>query len=422
MQRLRTFRWTLACLTLVGLGCELPNSKKFPNPVVGPAPRRNDSTISRAKSADEAADATAEVTADSSSDRVEPAVASDSNLPGASIETASFNKTNGSETAVGGEVAALVNGRPVFVDDVIEALPPELGEALQRLRRQCTPEEFERERRNIARRYLQPIVERELLARGLQESMKPEQFKGLTKAIEREFDEKELPRVMEDMKVSSRSELIVALREHQTNIETLRTSFQNEQMARYFIGSKIPTPQKPDRKQLLAYYQEHIKDFETSAKVRWQHIVLSYEKHGGREKTREFAGELQQQMLDGADFGELARKHSSAPSASEGGTWDWTRKGSLASKEAENLLFTLADGAVGPPIIGENSLELVRVLERKEDYRKPFDLVQDELERKIQFEERKVAIGDYIKKMKEDADIEILINPSNPGPEPRPSR
>lgn len=414
MPRLRTYRWTLALLTFALFGCELPNSKKFPDPVAGPPPRRNEKNlISRATSDDaETAEATAEATADASAGKVKPAVVSDSEPEPNPIKEASFARTGDpSETAAGGEVAALVNGRPIFVDDIIESLPPELGEALRKLRRQCTPEEFEKERRNVARRYMQPIIERELLARGLQETMKPEQFKGLTKAVEREFEEKELPRVMEDMHVSSRSELQVALREQHASIESIRDTFQNEQMARYFIGSKIPAPKKPDRKQLLKYYQEHVKDFESAAKVRWQHIVLDYEKHGGREKTRAFAGELQQQLIEGAEFGELARKHSSGPSASEGGTWDWTRKGSLASKEAENLLFTLADGAVSPPILGDKSLELVRVLERKEDYRKPFDLVQAELEQKIQMQERRDLIGNYIKNMRESADIEILLKP-----------
>ena len=74
--------------------------------------------------------------------------------------------------------------------------------------------------------------------------------------------------------------------------------------------------------------------------------------------------------------------------------WDWTSQGSLASKEVEQQLFSLPAGGVSPPIVRKDRVEIVRVLERKEGGRKPFESVQKEIEEKLTQDVRQKAVQD----------------------------
>ena len=384
----------LAVLGLVACaGCESLGNKKFENPVSGPPPKRIN-----------VADVDLEP---------EPALktanAEKRRTDSKSVEQTGFRKDNTEpEFAPGGEVAVVVNGEPLFVDEILEALPPEAQKHLEAARRQMTPEEYATHRRRAAKYASRSAIERAVLVQALHEVNKPEKLKALTGALDKQF-EVYLKETMKQMNISTKGELMVRLQEQGTSVTALKDAFVRDQMARFYIGETAPEPKKPDRPQLLAYYEEHLPDYTFVGQVRWQQIVLATSDHGGEAGALELAGQLAQQIRAGADFGELAKKHSSGSTASEGGVWDWTREGSLASKDVEKQLFSLPVGGVSPPIVRKDRVEIVRVLERKEGGRKPFESVQKEIEEQLVQKARQGAVQDVIAGLVERAEITMMI-------------
>jgi peptidyl-prolyl cis-trans isomerase SurA len=79
---------------------------------------------------------------------------------------------------------------------------------------------------------------------------------------------------------------------------------------------------------------------------------------------------LAQNVLDsirtGADFGEMAKRHSEHPSAKSGGDLPWVKRGSLV-KEYEETAFALEPGQISNVIESPLGLHIVMLVDRRGD-------------------------------------------------------
>lgn len=87
------------------------------------------------------------------------------------------------------------------------------------------------------------------------------------------------------------------------------------------------------------------------------------------------AQEIYQQLVDGADFRQMAIAHSAGANALEGGDLGWRRAGELPSLFAEQVLNMKA-GETAPPIRSGSGFHIVQVLERRGASTQMVDQVQ----------------------------------------------
>lgn len=94
------------------------------------------------------------------------------------------------------------------------------------------------------------------------------------------------------------------------------------------------------------------------------HILIGYD----REKNPELAVEamskadsIYQELKNGADFAELARKHSSCPSGARGGDLDWFGHGQMVAPFDE-AAFALADGEISKPVATQFGYHIIKRL------------------------------------------------------------
>ena len=85
--------------------------------------------------------------------------------------------------------------------------------------------------------------------------------------------------------------------------------------------------------EIQEYFQKHQSQFATPLRYRVQVIMLPADGEG--QKT---CGELQEALAKGADFGELARKHSQGPNQDKGGDLGWLETMAPALKEVVERL------------------------------------------------------------------------------------
>ncbi len=97
------------------------------------------------------------------------------------------------------------------------------------------------------------------------------------------------------------------------------------------------------------------------------------------------------QVLRGADFAAVAKKHSQEANATEGGYHDWTNQGSLVSEVLDQAIFSLPVNRLSLKLEDERGFHIVRVIERQEARRIEFVEAQDEIRTKLQDDERKAA-------------------------------
>lgn len=80
-------------------------------------------------------------------------------------------------------------------------------------------------------------------------------------------------------------------------------------------------------------------------------------------KTEAACNDLKQQIADGADFGELARKHSDCPSGKSGGALGTFSPGQMV-REFDEVVFSAPVGEVQGPVKTQFGYHLVEVTHR----------------------------------------------------------
>ncbi len=130
------------------------------------------------------------------------------------------------------------------------------------------------------------------------------------------------------------------------------------------------------------YYQRNIDGYRTEERVSASHILVraSATDPAAMEVAETRAGELLQQLKDGADFAELAKGNSEDPgSAAQGGELGFIVRGQTVPG-FEAAVFSLEPGALSELVKTEFGFHLIRVSEREEARLKPFEEVQPEIE------------------------------------------
>ncbi len=310
-----------------------------------------------------------------------------------------------------GELAALVNGAPIFSEDILRELPEQLAQQLAQAEKaaaegKAKPEDVRRFRTMLIARGLQPLIERELMLQEVKKKLKPEQLAGLTKHLDAAFNSEGLPAAMKKAGVATEQELDAKLKQEGSSIEMLRTSFRNKQVAQQYLAMKGLVANNIDRPDIRKYYEEHKADYFIAAKAKWEQIQFKDEKNGGIEGSRKKAEEILERLDGGDIFAVVAKECSNGSTASQGGLWPWTTKGSIKSKEIDKALFEQTVGEISFPIETETSIEIIRVIDRNDGGYRPFHEVEEEIKghlKNVLFQRR---VAELIKELNAKATIE----------------
>ncbi len=166
--------------------------------------------------------------------------------------------------------------------------------------------------------------------------------------------------------------------------------------------------------QMLAYYREHAAEFEQPARARWEQLTVKKSPGRSREEAYATLAAMGNQVLDGQPFAEVARRHSEGPTAARGGLRDWTTPHSLVSSVLDQALFTLPVGVLSPILEDEQGFHIIRVLERQEASRMPFEEAQVQIREKLLEARRTAKMNEYLAKLREEIPVWTAFDGSKP--------
>lgn len=171
-----------------------------------------------------------------------------------------------------------------------------------------------------------------------------------------------------------------------------------------------------------AYYNENQKEFTTPEAVKARHILKKFPDNATDEQkaeTKTAAEELLEtvnaELAAGAEFAELAEKHSEGPSAAQGGALrgrnpnlpagDYFARGDMVKPFEEAAFDTLNPGELSGLVETSYGYHIIKVEEKKAPEIRPFADAQYEIQQKLV----QVSGVDKAKKIAEDLlfDIEI---------------
>jgi len=172
-------------------------------------------------------------------------------------------------------------------------------------------------------------------------------------------------------------------------------------LAQSYIQSQLPENIPIAYHEMLDYYNR-TKDrfFATQATIQFRLIDIDVSKidandpnENKKQKAIALAGQLVENLNQGADFAQLAVKYSNDHRSQFGGLWKPTQPESLAppydilAKKSE----TMQVGQIAGPIDAGDHIFIMKLEDKQASSVEPFEKVQDRIESQIKFERRKLA-------------------------------
>ena len=151
-----------------------------------------------------------------------------------------------------------------------------------------------------------------------------------------------------------------------------------------------------------AFYDEQIGKAPRETEVHARHILV---------ETEDEAKKIAQELKNGADFAELAKKETKDPSGkATGGDLGWFTKEQMVPEFAE-AAFKLNPGQISEPVKSGFGWHVIRLEERREKAPPSFDEVKDRIRA---FLERR-AQAELVGKLRAEAKIERKVPPAPQG-------
>jgi parvulin-like peptidyl-prolyl isomerase len=155
--------------------------------------------------------------------------------------------------------------------------------------------------------------------------------------------------------------------------------------------------------ELRAFYQAHIASFTDPEQRRASHISKGVSRMASREGLLDEFAAVREQLMDGADFAELARKHSDrGADLIDLGLF---RRGDLP-EEVELVAFTMRVGELSPVFSSSVGLHIVKLTEIKPSAARPFEAARDEVKRMFLEQRKRDRAQELIQTLQQTAVIE----------------
>jgi len=180
--------------------------------------------------------------------------------------------------------------------------------------------------------------------------------------------------------------------------------------SKYLDGIRASAMDVSDE-ELESYYRDNEYRLTFPEEVRVRHILLSWKPLGkpdDRAALYEQMAAIQEKARAGEDFAELAREYSDDSTRKDGGDVGFFRRGQMVPA-FEAAAFSLQPDEVSDIVETPFGLHILRLEERKEARLLPLDEVREQLRDHIREENMDKAVDAEKARLRELAEIEILI-------------
>jgi parvulin-like peptidyl-prolyl isomerase len=269
------------------------------------------------------------------------------------------------------KVAAWVNGKPIFHEDVMQAILPELARLRGMSQRQA-----EQRAQEVYDLVLDQFIDRELLYQDAMHKLQvnPKALKKL-KEIQKEEFQKRLTEIRIKNKMTD-EQFMDSLRRAGLTLQHMQRTEERKFFADEYLRSLIfPLIQRgASYATLKEYYDNHASEFQRLDSVDWQDIFIASgtKRNPTREHAYRFAVEIANRLRQGADIARLI-EFDDGDSKSRNGEGSGHHADEIAPPQLARFLFGMCEGEVGPIVEIETGFHVIRVTRREFAGPIPFD-------------------------------------------------
>lgn len=200
-------------------------------------------------------------------------------------------------------------------------------------------------------------------------------------------------------------------------LESFRAHLRDMIAAKRYLDELRLEAMEVTDEELEKYYRDNERRLTLPEQVHVRHILLSWKPLGqpdDRKALYEQMEAIREKAVSGEDFAELAKEYSDDSTRMHGGDVGFFHRGQMVPA-FENAAFALQPGEISGIVETPFGLHIIKLEERKEARLLPLDEIRDQLREHIREENMENAVEAEYARLREQADIAILV----PLPEPK---
>lgn len=288
----------------------------------------------------------------------------------------------------GDRIIAIVNEDVITESDVVSHMSALLQEA---------PEpNNEQEAEQFRRAVLLRLVDEKLL---LQEA------KRMGLSVRSEDVARKLQQIRE--RLGSQNAYVQMLQETGLSEEQLKQKVRQQLLTQEAINQKIRSRLVVSPAEVAKVAGSGARGAAPGKEVLAQHILIRANDRRSPEEALALATQLREQLRQGEPFEALAKKHSEAPGAEEGGSMGWVREGQLMP-ELDQAVFSLKPEEYSEPIKSRLGFHLVKVLEWRQLSEEQASDSRRDIEQQIYQDKFAKAMADWLNELRQKAYIQVI--------------
>ena len=209
----------------------------------------------------------------------------------------------------------------------------------------------------------------------------------------------------------SEQEFKKALAARGMSIEQLKTDAHIDMSITKMMDAEVATQPPPSDAQVREFYDKNPDRFKQDESVRASHILFRVDEKATdaeKKKVRAQADGVLERAKGGADFAELAKKHSADGSAAQGGDLNFFSKGQMVPA-FEQAAFSLTPGQISDIVTTQFGYHIIKVTDHKAPSTVAFDEVKDRIREFLTQQQKQQRAEAFIDSLKKKAKIEVLV-------------
>ena len=313
---------------------------------------------------------------------------------GANLFSAPIPKKNPNQLP--NSVIAVVDGSPVTYADLVQEVNVLLVSSKSA---HLPPERLEQMRSRFSDQALQNVIVKKLLVNAVEVEKVTTNPDEVAKQIEQvRTNLPEGTTLDELLKTNSLSE------------EDFRHDLELSIRVQKLLELKVAHVEEATSEEVETFYTQNLDRFVQPESLDLRHLMVKVEE-GADDPTRSAAQtkaeELRQQILDGADFAELASQHSDDPASRERGGALESIKRNVMQKPLNDAAFSLQPGELSSVLATPFGFHLLLVEARNPEQPIALPDVADRIRMQLTQVRKKQILDEYVTALKNQARIEI---------------
>lgn len=313
-------------------------------------------------------------------------------------------KETGADSGV--KVAVNINGVNITESEIDSLVKPQL-EMIVKQSAQLPPTFAEQYAKQLREQAIEQTIRRHLLDEKVKQAKIVITDEEVMSTIEKIATSQREPLSLEEFKKK--------MAEYGQSFDKVKEEIRNGLARNRFMetqwAGKINVTEEDARK----YYQENPKQFETPEQVRASHILIkpvftdpnvdpNADPNEAKAKARAKTEDLLKQLKDGADFAELAKTHSTCPSAPQGGDLGFFPRGET-TPAFEKTAFEMEIGQISDVVETEYGYHIIKVTDHNQASTTSFEQTKNDIIKQLTQKKQSEFAEEYIGSLKAGAKI-----------------